>query len=38
MGFLQPKMGCHRIKILKIIYFLLKILIKLEYVKIYKCC
>ena len=38
MGFLQPKMGCQRVKIFKIIYFLLKILIKLEYAKIYKCC
>ena len=38
MGFLQPKMGCQRIKTLKIIYFLLKILIKLGYAKIYKCC
>ena len=38
MGFLQPKMGYQRVKIFKIIYFLLKILIKLKYAKIYKCC
>ena len=30
MGFLQPKMGCERIKIFKIIYFFVENINKIE--------